>query len=160
MITSEPLGGSCATVRKQSNKIDLQLRCSPIWHSPGCRIGSRQNQKQYLATRERSSTELRFASFPRPLWGVGAAVTGRDEGPAGALDSRADSHRKRVSYFLLSYFLLDMDDFIDVVAVPAGVATLANSSRVSSLPYEHSVMAGAGAKLMSLEQLQQTAPFR
>jgi len=53
-----------------------------------------------------------------------------------------------------------MDDFIDVVAVPAGVATLANSSRVSSLPYEHSVMAGAGAKLMSLEQLQQTAPFR
>ena len=65
-----------------------------------------------------------------------------------------------MSYFLLSYFLLDMDDFIDVVAVPAGGATLANSSRVSPLPCEHSVMAGAGAKLMSLEQLQQTAPFR
>src|SRR6516164_7115404 len=39
------------------------------------------------AAKERSSTALRFASFPVPLWGTGRAVKGRDARPAGALDS-------------------------------------------------------------------------
>jgi hypothetical protein len=68
-----------------------------------------KGQKQNLSIKERSSTELRFASFLAPLWGVVRAVKGRDERPTGALDSPSDPERMRVSNFLLD----KADDFID-----------------------------------------------
>jgi hypothetical protein len=58
--------------------------------------------------KERSSTALRFASFPIRLWRAGRAGKGQDEHPAGALDS--PPHAKGE----LSSFLLDSADaFID-----------------------------------------------
>src|SRR5712692_3788346 len=46
------------------------------------------------STEERSSTELRFASFRARLWVTWGAVKGQDERPLrGALDSPASHHR-------------------------------------------------------------------
>ncbi len=65
--------------------------------------------KRKPSTKERSSTELRFASFPLPLCGTARAVKGRDERPPGALDSPLRPFRGRVVVFLLD----EANDFID-----------------------------------------------
>ena len=108
MITSEPLVEAAVRhFRDRATRLILQFRFSTVWHSPG--FGREIQQKQNLSAKERSSTELRFASFPLPLWGVGRAVKGRDERPTGALDSPPDPKAERCAYFLLD----TADDFID-----------------------------------------------
>src|SRR5208283_1796595 len=108
MITSEPLVEAAVRhFRDRATRLILQFRFSTVWHSPG--LGREIQQKQNLSAKERSSTELRFASFPHPLWGVGRAVKGRDERPTGALDSPPDPKAERCAYFLLD----TADDFID-----------------------------------------------
>src|SRR5205814_5997658 len=64
---------------------------------------------QTRATKERSSTVPRFASFPARLWARGGPVKGRDERPAGALDSPSPCQRGLVCLFLLDR----ADAFID-----------------------------------------------
>jgi hypothetical protein len=102
VITSEPLVEACV----QSSKIKSD-RCCFSLPDPGEKTS--KGQKQNLSIKERSSTELRFASFLAPLWGVVRAVKGRDERPTGALDSPSDPEKIRVSNFLLD----KADDFID-----------------------------------------------
>jgi len=50
-------------------------------------LGRRTQQKENRATRERSFTELRFASFPLRFCRTAQAVKGQDERLTGALDS-------------------------------------------------------------------------
>jgi len=57
-------------------------------HSFPLQTEETEPKKQNPSIKERSSTELRFASFLAPLCWVGGAVKGRDERrKAGALDS-------------------------------------------------------------------------
>jgi len=91
MITSEPLvEAAVRQIRDRATRFILQFRFSTVWRPPDSGRGIQQNQKQNLSAKERSSTELRFASFPHPLWGVVRAVKGQDERLAGALDSPPD----------------------------------------------------------------------
>ena len=88
--------GSRGTVRRSDNddsflSLGAGELLGPAW-------GEEPKTK---AAKERSSTALRFASFPVPLWGTGRAVKGRDERPAGALESPPRSQGD------LSSFLLD-----------------------------------------------------
>src|ERR1700746_1443375 len=113
MITSEPLvEAAVRQTRNRATRFILQFRFSQLWPLPGGGRGIPQNQKQNLSAKERSCTELRFASFPAPLGGSRNAVTRRDERPAGALDSLPTPNRRGVLTF--SFIFLDKaDDFID-----------------------------------------------
>jgi len=68
MITSEPLV-EAAVRRTRDTATTFILQFHFYWRSPGLRRGTQQNQNQNLSAKERSFTELRFASFPHPLWG-------------------------------------------------------------------------------------------
>jgi len=74
----------------------------------GCRLVSIESeetepQKQNPSTRERSSTELRFASFPRSIVkDPGKLSRVKMNALAGALDSLPGSKRRRVQIFRLT----------------------------------------------------------
>src|SRR2546430_266992 len=51
------------------------------------RLWRRTQRRESRATRERSFTELRFASFPLQFCRTARAVKGQDKRPTGALDS-------------------------------------------------------------------------
>src|SRR5215472_10337528 len=81
-ITSEPWSRQPSTVQRSDSdhrvlSLDAGGLLRPAWGE----------EAKTEPAKERSSTPLRFASFPIPLWGTGRAVKGRDERPAGALDS-------------------------------------------------------------------------
>jgi hypothetical protein len=67
MITSEPLVEVAVRQFRNRARRFLQFRFSRVGCSPGFGRGIRQNQKQNLSAKERSFTELRFASFLAPL---------------------------------------------------------------------------------------------
>jgi len=81
-------------------------------------LGRRTQPKENRATRERSFTELRFASFPLRFCRTAQAVKGQDERLTGALDSLPVRGEMCVHFFDLVcaffIFLLDRADaFID-----------------------------------------------
>jgi hypothetical protein len=83
MITREPLVGAPRSIQilndgHGSLAYRLELRAE-FWR--------RTQPKEKRATRERSFTELRFASFRLQFSRTARAVKGQDERPAGALDS-------------------------------------------------------------------------
>src|SRR5215472_7220825 len=93
-ITASLGRGSRGTVRRSDNDSRVQsLKAGELLRSAW---GEEPKTK---AAKERSSTALRFASFPVPLWGTGRAVKGRDERPAGALDSPPRAHGDLSSFF-------------------------------------------------------------
>src|SRR5262252_2868021 len=105
-LGDEPLVEAASVQKFRDRATDFALRFLPHqtreWKPA-------ELKKQNLSTKERSSTELRFASFLAPLWGFGRAVKVRDERPTGALDSSPEPERRCVSNFLLD----KADDFID-----------------------------------------------
>ena len=109
MVTSEPLVE--AAVRQCGDRalgIILPFCFSMVWCTPGFERGTQQSHKQNLLTKERSSAELRFASFPLPLWGLGGLSRiemNALRAPLTALPTR----RKKCVYFSLD----TADDFID-----------------------------------------------
>jgi hypothetical protein len=110
MITSEPLvEAAVRQTRNTATRFILKFRFSTFWPSPGFRRGIQQKQNQNLSDKERSLTELRFASFPHPLWGSFGLSRVQMNALAGALDSPPDPTVRGVPNFWL-----DMaDDFID-----------------------------------------------
>jgi len=69
---------------QEKTRVGDSLLMSGCLLHPDAEDGS---EKVKSATKERSCAELRFASFPSPLCRAERAVKGRDERPAGALDS-------------------------------------------------------------------------
>src|SRR5215467_734474 len=93
-ITSEPWSRQPWNSRRSGNDSRVQsLEAGVLLRSAW---GEEPKTK---AAKERSSTALRFASFPVPLWGTGRAVKGRDERPAGALDSSPRAQGDVSSFF-------------------------------------------------------------
>jgi len=101
-------------VRRFRNRaIDFALRLSLSLTRPGERKPTRV-KKQNLSARERSFAELRFASFPLPLWGLGGLSRIEMNALRAPLTALPTQRKKCV------YFLLDMaDDFIDDFASPS-----------------------------------------
>ena len=108
MITSEPLVEVAVRQFRERAREGFLFAVPPGAVASGS--GEEASKKTKPSAMERSSTELRFASFLAPLCGVGRAVKGQDERQKmGALDSPSQPKRKSVLHFSL-----DMaDDFID-----------------------------------------------
>ena len=110
MITSEPLVEvAVRQFRDRAIRLILQFLFSTVWHSPGFGKGIQQNQNQNLSAKERSSTELRFASFPLPLWGVG----GLSRVEMNALRAPLTALPTPSGEVCLLFCLTRADDFID-----------------------------------------------
>src|SRR5262249_52886803 len=83
--------------------------------------------------KERSSTELRYASFLAPLWGGGKAVKGRDERQkTGALDSSPNPTRGSVFSFLLDNADVVIDGMLRQLAPGGGSLVLCSGNGVFS----------------------------
>ena len=102
--------------RFRNRAIDFALRLSLSLTRPGERKPTRV-KKQNLSARERSFAELRCASFPLPLWGLGG-LSRIEMNALRAPLTALPTQRKKCVYFLLDMADDFIDDFIDGFASP------------------------------------------
>ena len=108
--------GRCEVKAFRSRRVGTVLPLRALGHM--AQLGRRTQPKENRATRERSFTELRFASFSLRFCRTARVVKGQDERPTGALDSppRPPGACMHFFDFVCAFFdfLLDRADaFID-----------------------------------------------